>query len=134
MNRQQFLISLWSKFFKPLLILTGLVYGLLFFINALDANSNERQLIELLVFGLVVAGIFVFATVLIGYILRLLTLSMPHAWVPYVKKAFRVMTIALLIIMVTWVAYQTYVYAMAGDYLKLWIMVGLAIILAFKYF
>ena len=134
MNRQQFLVTLWSKFFKPLMMVTGLIYCLFFFFNALDADSNERQLLEVLVVGFILAGILLFVRILLEYIGRLIKLNIPPSLFHLIKQAFPIVMVGVLVFIIIWLIYNVYLYVSAGDYTKLWAMAFILMIFLLRYF
>jgi hypothetical protein len=77
MTRQEFLKSLWTRFFRPILIIGALVFLVRFFFHALDSGSEERQFINLIGFGFVIGGLLISVGFLLVYVLKLVAENTP---------------------------------------------------------
>lgn len=79
MTRDAFLKSFRTRLFKPLLIIALLAFAVRFFIHALNAESPEREFVNLISFGFIVGSLLVFAGLLSAYLLKLVVANTPGA-------------------------------------------------------
>ena len=77
-SRKDFLLTyVWGKSLRPLLIISGLVYLLWFFIKALEEGSNERQFINFIGFIFIIGGLMITLALLSEFLRKLIDVNMP---------------------------------------------------------
>lgn len=101
MTRQEFLKSIWTKFFKPILIIGILAFFVRFFIYALDAESEERQFINLIGFGFVVGGLLISIGFLLQYVSYLVLAHTPDGVKGFFHKNSKRIRIGFKIVLIT---------------------------------
>jgi hypothetical protein len=130
MTRQEFLNSIWARFFKPILIVAILAYFVRFFIYALNAESEERQFINLIGFGFVIGGLLVSISLLFAYVSKLVVANTPDRVERFFERNSRRIGIIFNIIMIAGVLCFAVKFTIQKEYGNL---VGLAIAIAVTY-
>jgi hypothetical protein len=100
----------------------------------MDADSDKRQLLNLLFVGLILAEIFLFAKLILEYVWRQMKLNIPASQLVVIKGAFMIIAIGGLAFILIRLVYSVYNHVSTGDYTKLWALVFILAIMLIQYF
>jgi hypothetical protein len=129
MTRQEVLKSTWRRFLKPVLIIGALAFLVRFFAYALDAESEERQFINLIGFGLVIGGLLISVGFLLTYVSGLIVANTPNEIKQFFQRNSKRIAIGFNLILLTIVLYfagKFIVQEEYGNLIGLVVVIGLA--------
>jgi len=86
MDRKEFLITLWTKLFKPLIILGVLIFSVRFLIRIFTQNDTER-LIAIIVLGFIILSTFSY---LLGFVFNKMVLAIKSRLSDQALNSFRI--------------------------------------------
>jgi hypothetical protein len=129
MTRQEFVKSIWRRFLKPLLIIGALAFFVRFFAYALDAESEERQFINLIGFGLVIGGLLISVGFLLTYVSGLVVANTPRDVKQFFERNSKRIATGFNLLLITIVLYFAAKFIAEKEYgnlVGLIVVIGLA--------